>query len=55
MFSKKIISTSNNDIQAMKKQFGLQDYVAGTIHYAMGDTLLSFTTSFSMSDSNSSI
>ena len=52
---KKIISVSNNVIQATRKQYGLQHYIAGTIHYAMGDTLPSLATSFSMSDRNFSI
>jgi predicted GIY-YIG superfamily endonuclease len=48
---KKIFSLSNNQ-QAMRKQYGLQHYVAGTIHYAMGDTIPSLVTSLSMRDRN---
>jgi hypothetical protein len=39
-----------NNIQGMRKQYGLKHKVTGTIHSAMGDTLLSMATEISNDD-----
>ena len=44
-----------NNIQGIRKQYGLQHYVAGTIHSVMGDTLPSIATTFSVNDPNFSM
>ena len=43
------------NMQGQRKQYGLNHYVAGTIHSAMGDTLPSVATSLSKSDNNYSM
>ena len=50
----KIVSLSNN-IQGVRKQYGIQQYIAGTIHSIMGDTLPSIATTFSNSNNKLSI
>ena len=40
------------NIQAQRKQYGLKHRVTGTIHAAMGDTLLSMATEISKNDAN---
>jgi predicted GIY-YIG superfamily endonuclease len=49
------ICTLPNNLQGVRKQYGLQHYVAGTIHSAMGDTLPSIATTFSLIDRNYSV
>ena len=49
------ICTLPNNLQGVRKQYGLQHYVAGTIHSAMGDTLPSIATTFSLIDRNFSV
>ena len=44
-----------HNIQAMRKQYGLQHYVAGTIHYTTGDTLPSLAICFSLINRKCSI
>ena len=39
-----------NSLQGVRKQYGLQHYVAGTTHSIMGDTLSSIATTVSLSD-----
>ena len=44
-----------NNLQGVRKQFGLQHYIAGTIHSIMGDTLPSIATTISDKDRNFSV
>ena len=44
-----------NNIQGLRKQYGLQHYISGTIHSIMGDTLPSLATTFSNEDRNFSM
>ena len=41
-----------NQLQGVRKQYGLQHYIAGTNHSVMGDTLPSIATTISKTDSN---
>ena len=52
---RKVYSICNKNLQVSRKQYGLKHYVAGTIHYAMGDTLPSLVTTFSNIDKNYSM
>ena len=44
-----------NNVQCMRKQYGMQHYVAGTVHAIMGDTLPSIATTISMNNRNFSL
>ena len=44
-----------NTLQGVRKQFGIQHYIADTMHSIMGDTLSSITTTISDKDKNFSI
>ena len=50
----KIYNLTRN-MQRQRKSYEIQHYVAGTIHYSMGDTLPSVATSLSMADNNDSM
>ena len=50
----KVLMLGNN-VQGVRKQYGLQHYVAGTIHSIMGDTLRSLATTLSSDDRNYSV
>ena len=49
------INNLPQNIQGQRKQYGIQHYVAVTIHSAMGDTLPSVATSLSMDYDNHSM
>ena len=44
-----------NNVQGVRKQYGLLHYVAGTIHSIMGDTLRYLATTLSSDDRNYSV
>ena len=45
----------SNYVQCMRKQYGMQHYVAGTVHSVMGDTLPSIATTISTDNRNFSM